>query len=215
MQHFESEEWADFARGLVSAEKRQAMQEHLADGCTRCTRELDWMKQVGEAAGREASYEPPADVVRVVKSLSGASRLVSAEGPSRQFAGLIFDSFGQPVALGVRAALATSRQLLYRKGDCNIDITLERASGANEVILVGQILNSGRPDRGVGAVLVELLSGDKVIANAATTSHGEFQFLFPPTSNLQLCIAISSENCFWVKIPPLETIPESGLVVSD
>ena len=65
------------------------------------------------------------------------------------------------------------------------------------------------------SILVELMSGDKVIASTATTSYGEFQFLFPAERQLELCFGISSQNIFWIKIPPLENIPESGMVITD
>src|SRR5207302_11201170 len=121
--------------------------------------------------------------------------------PADNFRNFILETSSQPAKHCSRVALASSRQLLYRKGECSIDIRLEHAAGTKEAILVGQVLQSGQQGRGVGSILVELMSGEKAIAGTATTSHGEFQFLFPPADQLQLCVVISSQNCFWSQIP--------------
>ena len=215
MEHFTVEQWADFARNIVSPEAAGKMQQHLRSGCNRCEQLLETMKKVAGFAAKETSYEPPPDSVRIAKALPNVVAAGVAKAPAADFMQLILDTFSQPAMAGSRVALASSRQLLYRKGDCSIDIRLEHAAGSKEAILVGQVLQSGQQGRGVGSILVELMSGEKAIAGTATTSHGEFQFLFPPADHLQLCVVISSQNCFWIKIPPLETIPESGLVVND
>ena len=215
MDHFTVEQWTDFARNIVSPDAAGKMQQHLSNGCSRCTQTLETLKRIVGLAAKEASYEPPPGSVRIAKTLPGAVTAGMPKAPARDFMQLVVDTFAQPAMAGVRVALASSRQLLYRKGDCCIDIRLEYTAGAKEAILVGQVLDSGQRDRGVGSILVELMNGEKVIAGTATTSYGEFQFMFPPANELQLCVGISSQNCFWIKIPPLETIPESGLVVSD
>jgi len=213
--HHTLEQWADFARNVVSAKVAAKMQQHLDRGCERCDQALTSMKSVAELGAREASYEPPVNTVRMSKLLLGAERPEAVEDRISGMLPLLFDSFAQPAISGVRVALTTSRQLLYRKGDCCIDIRLEHALGAKEVSLIGQVLDSGQAGRGVGSILVELMSGEKNIAGTATNNFGEFQFLFPVAHQLQICFGISSQNCFWIKIPPLETIPESGLVVND
>jgi len=215
MEHFTVEQWSDFARNIVSPEAAGEMQQHLRNGCNRCEQLFKTMKKVAGLAAQEASYEPPSESVHIAKALPGSAAAGVAKAPARDFMQLVLDTFSQPALAGARVALASSRQLLYRKEDCSIDIRLEHAAGSKEAILVGQVLQSGQQGRGVGSILVELMSGEKVIAGTATTSHGEFQFLFPPADHLQLCVVISSQNCFWIKIPPLETIPESGLVVND
>jgi len=214
MDHFKLEQWADFARKITPPDATAKMQRHLDTGCRDCARSLAAMKKVSELAGREATYEPESGIVRIAKALFAGQSQASANRV-REILPLVFDSFAQPAMAGVRTAIATSRQLLYRKGGCCIDIRIEHVPGSKEAILVGQVLDSGQQGRDAASILVELMSGDKVIASTATTSYGEFQFLFPAERQLELCFGISSQNIFWIKIPPLENIPESGMVITD
>ena len=214
MDHFKVEQWADFARKITPPDATAKMQRHLDTGCRDCARSLAAMKKVSELAGREATYEPESGIVRIAKALFAGQSQASANRV-REILPLVFDSFAQPAMAGVRTAIATSRQLLYRKGGCCIDIRIEHVPGSKEAILVGQVLDSGQHGRDAASILVELMSGDKVIASTATTSYGEFQFLFPAERQLELCFGISSQNIFWIKIPPLENIPESGMVITD
>ena len=215
MDHFKVEQWADFARKITPPDAAAKMQRHLDSGCRDCARSLSTMKKVAELAGREATYEPESGILRIVKTLFAASQPATSADQVREILPLVFDSFAQPAMAGVRTAIATSRQLLYRKGGCCIDIRIEHVPGSKEAILVGQVLDSGQQGRDAASILVELMSGDKVIASTATTSYGEFQFLFPAERQLELCFGISSQNIFWIKIPPLENIPESGMVITD
>jgi len=214
MDRFAGEQWADFARQVTAPDVSAKMQRHLDSGCRDCARSLSTMKKVAELAGREATYEPESGILRIAKALFAGQYQASANRV-REILPLVFDSFAQPAMAGVRTAIATSRQLLYRKGGCCIDIRIEHVPGSKEAILVGQVLDSGQHGRDAASILVELMSGDKVIASTATTSYGEFQFLFPAERQLELCFGISSQNIFWIKIPPLENIPESGMVISD
>ena len=214
MDHFKVEQWADFARKITLPDATAKMLRHLDSGCRDCARSLSTMKKVAELAGREATYEPDSGIVRIAKALFAGQSQASANRV-REILPLVFDSFAQPAMAGVRTAIATSRQLLYRKGGCCIDIRIEHVSGSKEAILVGQVLDSGQQGRDAASILVELMSGEKVIASTATTSYGEFQFLFPAERQLELCFGISSQNIFWIKIPPLENIPESGMVITD
>ena len=217
--HHTLEQWADFARNVVSAEVAARMQQHLDRGCERCGQALTSMKSVAELGAREAGYEPPVNTVRMSKLLLGAER-PEADDDSAQLSRprrnvRVPRGRTRPPRRLPYFAERRRRRQLHRKGDCCIDIRLEHALGAKEVSLIGQVLDSGQAGRGVGSILVELMSGEKNIAGTATNNFGEFQFLFPVAHQLQICFGISSQNCFWIKIPPLETIPESGLVVND
>ena len=214
MDHYTVEQWADFARQITAPDISAKMQRHLDSGCRDCAQSLNAMKKVVELAGREATYEPEPGIVRIAKTLFAGQSQASADR-IREILPLVFDSFAQPAMVGVRTAVATSRQLLYRKGSCCIDLRIEHVPGAKEAILVGQVLDSGQQGRDVASILVELMTGEKVIASTATTSYGEFQFLSPAERQLELCFGISSQNIFWIKIPPLENIPESGMVITD
>src|SRR5207237_2079179 len=170
MDHFTVEQWADFVRQVTAPDVSARMQRHLDSGCRDCARSLSTMKKVAELAGREATYEPESGIVRIAKALFAGQSQASANRV-REILPLVFDSFAQPAMAGVRTAIATSRQLLYRKSGCCIDIRIEHVPGSKEAILVGQVLDSGQQGRDAASILVELMSGDKVIASTATTSY--------------------------------------------
>src|SRR5438067_3848685 len=179
MDHFTVEQWADFARQVTAPDVSAKMQRHLDSGCRDCARSLSTMKKIAELAGREATYEPEAGILRIVKTLFAASQPATSADQVREILPLVFDSFAQPAMAGVRTAIATSRQLLYRKGGCCIDIRIEHVPGSKEASLVGRVLDSGQQGRDAASSLVELMSGERESASAASSSYGEFQFWVP------------------------------------
>jgi len=59
MKHFNSEEWIDFVNQVVSASKKQEMEEHIGKGCKRCSKALSGWQQVRRMAKTEGNYQPP------------------------------------------------------------------------------------------------------------------------------------------------------------
>ena len=125
MTHYGFEQWIDFARGVAPEALTRDMDEHLRVGCADCAHELATWKSIYNFAATESLCEPPADLVRIVKSAVAppASRTVSAR--IAEMAQLVFDSFAQPQLQGVRSAQATARQLLYKAGPLLIDMQLQ------------------------------------------------------------------------------------------
>ena len=64
MGDYAVEQWVDYARGLLREPQRQAMSDHLSDGCQRCQRTAEVLGRLNELAEAERRYEPPAGVVR-------------------------------------------------------------------------------------------------------------------------------------------------------
>ncbi|HWX55501.1 MAG TPA: hypothetical protein VN176_12990 [Verrucomicrobiae bacterium] len=215
MRHLTIEQWADLARNVAPPEDVGKMQEHLGE-CAKCVQTLAIMKGIATVAAREGAYEPPAGAVRMSKSLMASRESGTVKTRVIEMWPPVFDSFLQPAMAGVRsAALTASRQLLYRKGDCCVDIRLDRAIGTNEISLIGQVLDSGQQGRGAGAIPVELMRGEEIIAGTTTNDFGEFQFSFPPAQDLRICSNVPGRCVFSIKIPSLDAIAERGLAVTD
>ena len=68
MKHFSTEEWVDFVNQVIASNQREAMQKHLATGCKRCMETVSLWQKVSKTAAAEASYQPPADTVRLAKA---------------------------------------------------------------------------------------------------------------------------------------------------
>lgn len=210
-EHFKLEEWADLARNVAKPEAAAKLRQHLDAGCSECIEAFASMSAVAAMAMRQERYEPPAELVRSAQALAAQTVF---QGHKGEFMELVFDSFLQPATAGVRGARHAARQVLYQKGTCCIDIRLEHDTKAKKLNVMGQVLDSGESGRGVGSILVEVVQGEKPVATATTNSYGEFELSVANGGGVELCFGVSSSNCFWVKIPPIDQIPSPGTVLS-
>src|SRR6266568_4116111 len=68
MKHFAAEEWSDFVNHVDCGDRVKAMQEHRGTGRKRYVGTVALWQRVANAAAVEASYQPAAESVRVVKA---------------------------------------------------------------------------------------------------------------------------------------------------
>jgi hypothetical protein len=190
MKHFTMEAWADFARGVVGKEQESLMQSHLDDGCPRCVSAASLWQRVHATAERQGAAIPPENVVRTVKAMYAARGLAKGHAPQLAIAQLLFDSFRGPQLAGVRSAGLAPRQLLFGEGDHRIDLRLEPQVDSEKVSLVGQILDSTNPGKGLEEISVVLLKGRKVLAEASTNRFGEFHLQCDLESRLELRVKL-------------------------
>ena len=211
MKHYSSQEWADFARNVVGKEQRDGMQRHLERGCTKCTKDLGLWQRVRDTARRLAPSHPPDSVVRSVKGMYGIHGLGRARSAKTTIAQLIFDSLRSPLPAGVRAASAAPRQLLYEAGNHRIDMRFEPRVDSEKVSLVGQILDSTNPEKGVDALPVVLLKGDQIVSECWTNQFGEFHLECSLESGLKLRITLPHVEDFLIPlVEPVERPPATG-----
>jgi len=200
MSHYGFEQWIDFARGVAPKALSGAMDEHLKTGCADCAHELATWKSVYSFAVGESLCEPPADLVRSVKSTVAppASRTVTER--TAEIAQLIFDSFAQPQLQGVRSAQVTARQMLYKAGPLLIDMQLQPLENSSRRSLTGQVMNQNQADREIDALHVHLLSGRKELAHTHTDRFGEFYIEYDPDRDLQLSLEVSPSKDVFVPL---------------
>jgi len=184
MKHFKQEDWADFARGLAG-KRETAMRDHLQE-CDECRSAAQLWQQIAEMASQEAVFAPPESAVRIAKSYAAGT-----EQEKRSLATLvgelIFDSLREPSLAGVRSsATASPRQMLYRSGDYEIDLRIERELGSEAVSVIGQLLS--KAGKSVAGLPVALIGGVGKEATGATNSFGEFQLGFVPRGRVSVCI---------------------------
>jgi hypothetical protein len=171
MKHYSLQEWVDFARGVLPPELRGAMQRHLDAPCRQCQEVVGLWQTVLTRASGEVECPPPEEAVRQVKALFGLM------GPSRGRSGplglaeRIFDSALHPALAGLRSASTTGRQMVYRSGDCLLDLCLQM--GARGISLVGQLLKTSNPAEAYSGARV-VLWGAAVLAEATSNEFGEF-----------------------------------------
>src|SRR3989449_2741730 len=146
MKHFTTENWIDFVNQAVDVSERKLMEQHLKQGCQRCTKTVALWKRVRQSAASETNYQPPEDAVRIAKAtLAGAGLTDQRKGAGSRIK-VLFDSFLQPVFEGARSAGAGTRQMLYRADPFQIDVHLEAKPGSNRILVTGQLLDLSNPD---------------------------------------------------------------------
>lgn len=117
---------------------------------------------------------------------------------------LVFDSFLQPMPAGVRSVSQLPfRQLVYRSGSLMADLWLEPQTDSN-VALVGQIVDSNKPDRPLDLTSVVLHGPKGRIAYATTNKFGEFRlsFDFQPSATRE--IEVGGNQWVSAALPSLE-----------
>jgi hypothetical protein len=204
MNHYSSAEWADFSREQTSGALRFRMQGHLSSGCQACMRKLRVWKTVREFASRESGYKPDEGVVRTARAVFAAAGSKSRSGVAAQTTDLVemvFDSFAQGDAAGVRSTGGTARHMLYRAGLLHIDLQVESQADSDQVWLVGQILGEG--SEGLSDVSITLSAGSNALAEARTNQFGEFHFNYAKTPGLSLTIAMTGRKEIVVPIDEL------------
>lgn len=190
MKHYSTVEWADFERGSITSDQKSAMQIHLESGCKPCSNHLTAWRGVVEIGRKETSCQPPAYVIRNAKGAYQLMRPAPGATWVSNLAQMVFDSFRQPLSVGVRASHSAARQLLYKSGSTTVDIRVESQPGTSRLSLVGQVLDAEMPDRSVKDLPI-VLRGDKgTQTTTATNEFGEFHFELEATERLLVALQV-------------------------
>jgi len=210
MRHFGVEQWADFSRGThTQNEIRTAIVEHLESGCRECTDSSQLWQSVVTKARNEKTYTPPDDVVHQAKAMSVLLARRTDNSFTGELAKLVFDTFAQPIAAGLRGSAPSARQLLYRAGALAIDLRVEVKPGEVPVFLFGQILQEGESDKGQKAVEITLLEGDRTLGQTQSNELGEFEMHVPVLPGLTLSLRQSNGKDILI---PLSAITARGRI---
>lgn len=144
-------------------------------------------------------FEPPAWVVRAAQANFALRKVVPFPG-KLELAKLLFDSALQPVAAGVRGSSAV-RQMLYRSGSVCIDMRMQPKPGSDSMVLIGQLLDSKKPDHGLSGIPVSLLSEGNTVSRGRTNDVGEFDFGMTELNHMQLVFGIGESRTIVVPLP--------------
>jgi hypothetical protein len=190
MKHFTTEEWIDFANEAVAKGKRQEMEQHLGQGCSRCKKALSLWQKVRQTARSAAQYQPPDSAVRVAKAGFTGVRLEGKPARKPKLVEVLFDSFLQPAIAGARStdsgAGPGTRQMLYRAEPYQVDVQIEGKPGSTNLVVTGQLLDLRNPDapgRDV-PVIISNLRGH--VVQTVTNEFGEFREEIQSSSDLEL-----------------------------
>lgn len=180
-------QWVDFARGLVPAEEREHMLQHLASGCAQCREMADFCAKVSQASVAMLEVEVPESVARQAKAIF-PSRPKAVRRSLLLPVELIFDSFLSPVPAGLRASWQVGWQGLYKAGDCSLDLRIEPELKTSRAAVIGQLTNAVLPESEMTNIPVVLKSGKDVVTSTVSNRFGEFQMEYEQQARLQLCL---------------------------
>lgn len=192
MSHFDISEWTDFARGLLSLERRAVLESHLAAGCADCASTCRLLGKVVTASAADKNWAVPTELVAAAGAIFAAQQSIRPPLLERIVARLVCDSLGELQPLGARAAHTATRQVAFEAGDYHIDLSLDRNSA--RVSLLGQFASSKDPVAPLQGVPVLLMAGKHVAGRAVTNEFGEFSLEFRPRKNLRLCLPLAAEG---------------------
>jgi hypothetical protein len=193
VKHFQVEQWVDFVRNISGKSNRVVMEQHLSE-CAECFRTVTTLRKLQRSATADSKYQIPEYAIRSARAIFALQRPEKVRILPRVLAKLVFDSFREPLAVGVRSQQRITRQALYEAGDYSVDLRIEHERGAQTVVLVGQIINRKEPKRKMADIGVELMSGKEVLSRATSNQLGEFQMEYRPKRSLQLHVPIQQSG---------------------
>jgi len=204
MEHFSERPWADFVRGVSGPEISKDIRTHLAADCSKCKTAADAWSRVRRLASEESAYAPPEDLVRLVKlgfdsKLGYQSRACT---PAHwTLANLVFDSFAQPLPVGVRSAALSSWQVVYEAEGLTVDLRFGHRAQSKTIHLVGQVFDKRAVRAWQSNATIQLSTEQgELIATTAVNAMGEFHIEFE-TKDHHLWLSIKAVERNAVRIP--------------
>jgi hypothetical protein len=191
MKHYNAVQWLQFLRAQIDSAARAAMRSHLDSPCRKCSSTLELLRKVESAAQADSRMQVPENAVRMARAIFALHQPERVQVSSRILARMVFDSFRQPAAVGVRSGRQLARQTLYEAGDYTIDLRLEPDVDPTQVVMVGQIANRLHPDEPAVSVPIVLRGGQQEVGRAVTNQFGEFQLVYRPRMPLRLLIPLA------------------------
>ena len=204
--HFDDTIWVDMVRGTLDPATRNEVEKHLQSGCSDCKTVLATWQAMHSSAVKDLGYEPPADIVRMVKQEFDIRYPKQAK--ETLFAKLTFDSLAQAAPVGIRtaAALNNTRQLLYEANGIVIDMRFE-FQPPQRLVVVGQILEN-KNAYPMPIPLVLFNEQGAAVLETETTEFGEFQFECDIRQRLRLSLELTATKRVQVPLGDPKLSPE-------
>jgi len=206
MQHFSEQAWADFVRGVSESETKANIESHLARGCCDCGATSDVWNQLQTIVSNEKSYMPPESAVRMVKLEFVTT---NSQEQASVLANLLFDTFVQPLAAGIRSGAAVARQLVYEAEGLTVDLRLDSQSPSGKILVVGQVLDQRLPRVSPRGVSIALWTPKgQPFLEVSPNESGEFQLEVNAQDDLRLLIEVAGRKTIRI---PLANLSQSNV----
>jgi hypothetical protein len=203
MKHYAIDQWADFARNVITGDQAAHMQAHLQSGCADCRRLSEFSANVARTCTGMASNSVPDQVLRLARAIFPVRMQQRPGRGTRLPIRTIFDSFLMPAEAGLRSSWQVGWQGLYRAGDYSIDLRIEPELSSSRAAIVGQISSHLETPVDLGNLPVSLRAGKTVAAETISNRFGEFQMEYEQQARLKLFIALRDGKTVQVPLKKL------------
>ena len=200
MTHFDTSEWADFARGLLTDEETAPMSRHLDSGCQRCAQRLALQRTVVALADADRRLAAPDFAVRQIKGFFALNRPERRSRLAPIQLSLLWDSGLEPVRVGVRGGDSSERQVLFESEHYGLDLRIVPFDGRDAVVTGLLARRSGAP---MGQVPTYLVVGDRVIDQATSDEAGQFELEADLDGPAELWLEVAKGQRIAVAVEPV------------
>ena len=188
MRHVNAEKLMEYTDGQLTEEAKAMIDSHLSH-CPDCQQTKQELLQFVKHLQADSLFEPPADAlqwgINLFQPMLQPKETVG--GKIRKIvASLVFDTFDEPMQVGVRRVGAPPRQLLFRAGDVDVDVKIESVEANDRISLAGQVLSNN--EKFFDNTPVKLESHGMVRYKTMTNLVGEFVFDEVPKDTYHLSV---------------------------
>ena len=185
MRHLTVETLLNHIENKADSHDSAIANQHLTS-CTQCQDKAGEFRELLGFLGRDAANEPSAELLKWGIQLFQPVLRPNESKQSKilRIAKLVFDSFEQPLPVGIRYVGSVPRQLLFRAGDIDVDVRID--SGDERISVAGQVLSESAPF--FENTPVRLESQGVVRYKTQTNPVGEFTFDEVPQDTYHLSV---------------------------
>ncbi len=177
MSHVTNDDLVAYVEGRLKGQALQSLRIHF-EGCASCAKELRNWAELFETLHGSQLQDPPAYAIR--NSLAIYQIPKPASTVKQVLARLVFDSFREPLAVGVRGP-ADAQQLLLQGEGMDLHLRVSQAPPA----IVGQLLKRSER-RYVSGARLSIIKQGVPVETTISDALGEFRFRQVPVGELRL-----------------------------
>lgn len=192
--HIELPALYDFVCGVVSMDADT--RSHI-ETCEHCRSDVSWLRWMADFGAREKQYDAPSWALANAENVFKLKKPGLVTIAKEIVASLVYDSFNEPLPIGVRRRDLPARQALYSTDNVQLDLKIE--VGDEKGLIIGQIV-ADKGDMDISGLQIEITQGGRVIGKSSTNGLGEFIFQNLPKGNYELQVHLADTM---VKLPPL------------
>ncbi len=204
LSHFSLPEFVGYQRRDLPRDLDLSVEKHLQENCTSCWATHDFAKHLTEVIRRDQLATPPSAVLARARNLFQVVPPPTGQPGNilSSTARLIFDSFLQPAAVGIRGGMRMDRHLVFNDRELVLDVHIEPEEEAEQQSITGQVQSSSRSDAQLVGLPVILTEGPRILMSTHTSGHGEFVFSAAPRREVALCVICEDRLVRIPHIPP-------------